>query len=123
MANALKKIITRAKQIAKAHPSMQWKSAVKKAGAEYRGGKIKKTRKKAAPKVKRSRPRRKPAVPRAAGVKKSLSLSAINAMGRQLLKDKLAGQLLRRDLATTKRAKRKISKTITATRSDLKKFM
>ena len=35
---ALTKITTRAKQIRKAHPRMEWKSAVKQAGAEYRKG-------------------------------------------------------------------------------------
>jgi len=40
MSNALKKITTRAKQIRKLHPGMAWKSAIKKAGVEYRAGTI-----------------------------------------------------------------------------------
>lgn len=42
---ALKKIITRAKKIRKIHKSMTWKSAVKKASAEYNSGKIGSARK------------------------------------------------------------------------------
>lgn len=38
--SALNKITTRAKQIRKKHPAMQWKTAVKKASVEYRSGKI-----------------------------------------------------------------------------------
>jgi|SRR5882672_3278759 len=56
----LKKITTRAKQIRKKQPGISWRSAVKKAGAEYRGGKIRKTRK-----ARKTRPaRKKKAVPR-----------------------------------------------------------
>lgn len=36
--NAIVKISARAKQIRKAHPSMAWKAAIKKASAEYRAG-------------------------------------------------------------------------------------
>jgi hypothetical protein len=42
-ANALKKITTRAKQIYKKGGT--WKTAIKKAGAEYRSGRVKKRRK------------------------------------------------------------------------------
>jgi hypothetical protein len=41
MANALKKITTAAKKIRKKNPRISWKSAVKKAGTMYRGGKLK----------------------------------------------------------------------------------
>jgi hypothetical protein len=57
--NALKKITTRAKQIRRAHPGKSWKSAVKQAGAEYRGAKAaprkKAARKKTARKVVRKK--------------------------------------------------------------------
>jgi hypothetical protein len=36
MVNALVQIIAEAKRIQKAHPSMQWKTAVKGASAKYR---------------------------------------------------------------------------------------
>jgi len=44
MHNALKKITTRAKQLRKKQPGISWKSAIKKAGAEYRTGKKSKYR-------------------------------------------------------------------------------
>jgi hypothetical protein len=37
---ALKKITTRAKQIRRKRPGMKWKTAIKEAGAEYRGGRL-----------------------------------------------------------------------------------
>lgn len=45
LGSALKKITTRAKQIRKKAPGKSWKSAIKQAGSEYRGGKLKKRRK------------------------------------------------------------------------------
>lgn len=46
MSNALKKIITRAKQLHKKYPGKKWKTVVKDASAEYRGGKLGATKKK-----------------------------------------------------------------------------
>lgn len=43
---ALKKITTRAKHLRRLHPGTKWITAVKKAGAEYRAGKIGKAAKK-----------------------------------------------------------------------------
>lgn len=40
MANPLKKITTRAKQLKKTHPGAAWKNLVKQAGREYRAGKL-----------------------------------------------------------------------------------
>jgi hypothetical protein len=40
MANALKKITDRAKQIRKKQPGKKWATAVKEAGRDYRAGKI-----------------------------------------------------------------------------------
>lgn len=40
MANAIKKISARAKQIQKSYPKMTWRSCIEKASAEYRSGKI-----------------------------------------------------------------------------------
>lgn len=62
MSTHLKRITTRANQIRKAHPSMKWTAAIKKASSELKGGKKsapkKRVAKKAAPKkraaVKRS---------------------------------------------------------------------
>lgn len=45
-ANALKKITTRAKEIVRKSPGTKWINAVKKAGAEYRSGKISGVKKK-----------------------------------------------------------------------------
>lgn len=42
---ALTKITTRAKALRRQQPGMQWKTAIKKAGAEYRGGKLGATKK------------------------------------------------------------------------------
>src|ERR1700744_6164196 len=50
-ANALKKITTRAKEIVRKAPGTKWANAVKKAGAEYRAGKISGVKKKSARKV------------------------------------------------------------------------
>lgn len=52
----LEKITTRAKSIRRGKPGMSWKSAVKKAGLEYRQGRIGKAKKKrSAPKKKRKK--------------------------------------------------------------------
>lgn len=61
MANALKKITTRAKQLKKRNPGKKWKTLVKQAGAEYRSGKLKTTRKRKPAAKKRKPVRRKPA--------------------------------------------------------------
>lgn len=57
MANALRKIITQAKKIRKRHKSMSWKSAVKKASAQYKKGGLK-ARRKSVGAVKKTRKRR-----------------------------------------------------------------
>lgn len=56
-ANALKKITAEAKRIRKAHPKTSWRSAVKKAGAKFRSGKLKPRKKRAV--SGKSKPRRK----------------------------------------------------------------
>lgn len=50
------KIATRAKQLRAKSPSMTWQSALKKAGAEYRGTTVKTTSKRLTVKAKRGRP-------------------------------------------------------------------
>jgi hypothetical protein len=40
MSSALKKITDKAKQLRRSSPGMSWKSAIKKAGASYRAGKL-----------------------------------------------------------------------------------
>lgn len=133
MSNTLKKITTRAKQIRKAHPSMAWKNAVKKAGAEYRAGKIGAVRKKAKTKFRQTgtsktaadkqRTARRPGKRKSASGKVyyerrknrsdvPFSLSGISSgkLGGELkkrLKEKLAMALLRRDLAISRTIRNK----------------
>ncbi len=57
--NTLKKITTRAKQLRKKRPGISWKSAVKSAGLEYRQGKMRKAKRKAAPKKRKPVKKRK----------------------------------------------------------------
>lgn len=53
MANVLKRISARAKQIRKKHPGKAWKTAVKEAGRDYRAGKLRKGSNRKRVKVKR----------------------------------------------------------------------
>lgn len=110
--NTLQKITTRAKQIRKAHPSMKWSSAVKKAGAEYRGGKISGTRKKksagSAPR-KKSPGRRIGAVPSGAGGE---TVAALEAQIKKKLNEQLGWLLVQQRTAPTKTARKKLSPKI-----------
>jgi hypothetical protein len=140
-AGALKKITTRAKQIYKKGGT--WKTAIKKAGAEYRGAK-----KKSAPKKKRRRvggtlsdsprpagysvgrvkhkKRRRVGAtlsdsPRPAGYSiGSVSIHINHA--KEILGEKIMAAELRKFKATTKRAKTKIQKTITELKSKYRKL-
>jgi len=148
MANtALKKITTRARQIRKAHPSMQWKNAIKKAGAEYRsgskktGGVKKKKVYQTGSSVKRNdslRKAKKPGVRRSATGRKyterrknrsdlpgkltGVSAATLKSELKGRLKESLGKQLVRRELATTKRDKKKIQKTVLATKLQLRRL-
>src|SRR6202000_1717460 len=111
MAGALKKITTRAKQIYKKGGT--WKGAIKKAGAEYRGGKIGKVKKKRVGSVKKkavkkrrvgSAPRKKVGTvkrrvgtrPRAVG-----SVAGHKAAAKSIIKEQLAWNLLNQSQAKT----------------------
>jgi adenylate kinase len=118
----LKKITAEAKRIRKRHPGKKWITAVKEAGAKYRGGKLGKTkvakkktaRKKAAPKKKVLRKR---STRRSVG---SVNAAVINKSAiKSHYRVALGHQLLRRELATTKTAKKQIGKQIAETRRAL----
>ncbi|MES3018588.1 MAG: hypothetical protein V4721_12445 [Bacteroidota bacterium] len=118
MSNALKKITTRAKQIRRSHPGIAWKTAIKRAGAEYRGGK--KTVSRSAPKKskKRSVQKRKT---------RAVAVTAVHGNGespitmiKSMLKTRLGKALLRKELAKGKRDKRREQKTINSIRQQLR---
>jgi hypothetical protein len=123
--SALKKITTRAKQLRKKHPNMEWRTAIKKAGAEYRGGKVKSApRKKAVHRktVKRKKHHTNWGVVseherRVSGV----SISGLKSQLKDRYKEQLAKALLSKDLATKKMDKRRHQKRIAEIRSLLKK--
>ena len=127
--NALKKITTRAKAIRKSHPGVSWKSAVKKAGAEYRTGKISGVKKK-------KKPARKKASRKVAG---RSSRKAVGKVGyrrtdgavigsiaghkkalRHAIEEKLAWKLLAISSAKKVRTKKKLQKTAAQYKKDLR---
>lgn len=112
MNNALSKITTRAKQIRKQHPGVSWKSAIKKAGAEYRG-KAKPKKRAAGTKPKKQRAQNKGSVKRGAG-------STPIAQVRQQLRDQLGRALLTKELSKRKTDKRKAQKRVTELRGKLR---
>jgi hypothetical protein len=129
--SALKKITTRAKQLYKQGGS--WKSAIKKAGAEYRGKKRKvsgvRTKKTHHKKTRHKRlgATREIGKDRLDNKRVNITVGSITAAQaksviRSRTKDSLATALLQRDMARTKTAKRKISKKITSLRSTLHRF-
>jgi hypothetical protein len=141
-ATALKKITTRAKQIRKKNPGISWKSAVKKAGAEYRGGKISGTKKKrkvsgtSTGGARNNRTSTGGARTSTTGNRTSTGgartttirvgrVGALTTAGhlsaaRSGLKEQLAWGLLARDQAKTKTAKRKIGKKLIEVRRKLR---
>lgn len=143
-ATALKKITTRAKQIRKAHPSMSWVGAVKKAGAEYRGGKVAgKKKKRRVGAVKSGGSRTSTGGARnnrtsTGGARTSTTGNRTSTGGAKTtnvrigtvanhlsiakrgMREQLAWMLLAKDQAKTKTAKRKIGKRITAVKSKLR---
>lgn len=124
MSNTLKKITARAKQLRKASPKMEWKTAVKKAGAEYRAGAKKKVTKKAAPKKRAVKKvgARPATVKRAAG---SVAVSAgatFAALRKKLLQD--IGTLEAQKFgAKLKRDKNVIAKKITEKKKQYRKLV
>jgi hypothetical protein len=93
---------------------------VKKAGAEYRGKKAAKPRKKSKPrKSAAKKPRHKSAAKKHSSGRRKTAASHISS-ARALLEDQLSGQLLRQYKATTKTRKRKLGKTIHKTKAKLR---
>lgn len=130
--SALKKITTRAKVIRRLHGG-SWKAAIKKAGAEYRGGKkVGSTRKKR----RVVRKRRVGSVKRSSTVKrvkrlhaaegraiKSLgSVSSHMAAAKSQLKEQIGWAEAQRFASQTKRSKRIIGKRIAALKSKYRKL-
>lgn len=139
--SALTKITTRAKAIYKSGGT--WKAAIKQASREYNGG--------ARTKVKRAAPKRKATRKRSRTVGKvdvrqqqpifgGARLQMVNGIRdnapaqygsmadykRRLVagvKYQLSSALLKRDLATTKRERSKLTKQIRKIRANLKKYM
>jgi hypothetical protein len=135
-ANALKKITTRAKQIYKKGGT--WKTAIKKAGAEYRGGKkVSGTKKKKSPKrkaavrrVKRLHRAEGRAIKKLGGVASTFTAAALGGLTSSQLvsraKEKIAIEIGKAEVskfrATKARAKKKVAKRISALKSKYRKL-
>lgn len=122
MSNALKKITAEAKRIRKQHPNKQWKDCVKAAGVKYRTGKISgvgKRAKKSAPKRRVAVVSGKPRVQVAANVG---SVAMHKGAIASHYKVDLANTLLKRELATTKTERKKLSKKVSDIKRSLKYF-
>ena len=119
--NALKKITSRAKSIRRAHPGVSWKSAVKKAGAEYRAGTIsgvkkKKSRRKISGVKRKSTPKKRTVT----RMHKVGSVTQTKAALKRQLKEELGALLVRREDTKGVRKKREISKKAAAKRKMIK---
>lgn len=138
-ANTLKKITARAKHIRKTHGGT-WKAAIKKAGAEYRAGKIhgvKKTvrkkvakRRKAIRRVKILHAAEGKALRAVRGVRSTFQAAAIGRLTTTQhishAKEKIAHEIGTAEMskfkAKTKRAKKKIAKRVTALKQRYRKL-
>ena len=123
----LKKITAEAKRIRKKSPGMKWLSAVKQAGAKYRGGKLggKKKATKRRPVArkgssKRSAPRKR-AAPRVARRPSGSVASHISEV-KKLLKERLGRALVAKDQAKGIRNKKLKGKTVAAIKAQLRKL-
>jgi hypothetical protein len=137
--SALKKITTRAKHIRRIHGGT-WKTAIKKAGAEYRAGKIhgvkkriagkKKSRKKIVRRVKALHAAEGKAIRRLGGVRSTFQAAAIGGLttaqhlahAKKKIVHDIATAEAHKFTAKTKTAKRKISKRVTALKSKYRKL-
>lgn len=131
-AGALKKITTRAKAIYKKGGT--WKGAIKKAGVEYRGGKLGKVgsakkkrvgavKKKKVGAVKKKRAR---SVARKVGATRSTrsrtvgSVASHKAAAKSIVKEQLAWNLLNQSQAKTVRSRKKLAKRTAKLKKELK---
>jgi hypothetical protein len=113
MSNALKKITNRAKEIRRKQPGIAWKTAIKKAGAEYRG-----SAKKGKPKAAGSK-RKRPSTNK--GTSTVGAGSSPITQVKQQLRDQLGRALLTKELSRKKTDKRKAQKRISELRGKLRK--
>jgi hypothetical protein len=121
MANAIVKISKRAKAIRKAHPQMAWKSAIKKASSEYRGGSLGKA-KKHAPKKKHHAKAVK-GVGRVKSAHAHQTTAGLKAKLRQQLEGKLAALSVRHFKANTVRETEKVAKEMSRVKKELRKYL
>lgn len=111
--SALTRITTRAKQIRRARPGMSWKSAIKQAGAEYRGSKKAKPKKSRSPRAPRKRAKQNKGADTGAGPS---PVTAVKAM----LRERLGRALLTKEMAKGKLAKRRAQKSVNELRAKLR---
>ena len=122
MANALKKITARAKQLDKKGGT--WRGAIKKAGAEYRSGKkvgsVRKSKRKASPRKRRRAVSSVSHTAVSGGVTGSIGSAKTFIRGK--LKDQLSALLLQQALTKGKMKRRALAKKIAKKKSELKNY-
>lgn len=136
MANtALQKIARRTKQIRAAHPNMAFRTAQKKASAEYRSGKISgvKKKKKAAPKKKAAKKHKRKgravgATPRVRVIKETRMIGTMPEVRKamkqsaKVIKEELGWQYVNIRTAKTQKEKNKYRKRAKELEADLRKL-
>jgi len=122
MGNALKKITTRAKQIYAKGGT--WRGAIKKAGAEYRGGKslTRKKRRSGSKRRKVTRRRKVAAVWPAAVASVNGTISGHLSQAKAMIADRIADKERQKFVTKLKRNKRKIQKEITELKKQYRKL-
>jgi hypothetical protein len=123
----LQKITRRAKQLRKKHPGTAYRTLQRRAAAELKGKRPKRKKKVVRRSVRRSR-RKVGRVGLVPGAIPSAIFAAVGSISYhkseacKILKHKLAGELVKRELAKTKTVRRKLSKKIAATKRAIKNF-
>lgn len=144
--NALKKITTRAKQLQKKHPSTAWKTLVKRAGLEYRQGKLGKSeprvksRQTGSSNTKRDKLRKALAPGKRTtahgttyterrknrsdkpGTLTGVSLASLKAAAKKKINDQIDKLVVKKFREAKKRARVKIQRQITEAKAQLRKF-
>lgn len=137
MANALQKINKRVKHLQRLHPGKKRVTLQKQAGAEYRAGKLGRVKKKSVHK-KKTHHKKKSAGSHRVGAtnvgtdrvdRKRVSINVGGITKAQAkshivnqTKEQLAWALLQRDTAKNKTARRKLSKRVSALKSELHRY-